>query len=451
MASFTGNPNFTATGTGAATRPAADVVDEVVYASNFTGYDPTGVSDSHAAIMDAVEAAKDRHRTLVLQGNPRIDDTIYLDHPVRWRMDGTHLLPGELGGGSYIVKGDSLDGPAIVLLPPAKGSVIDGLGLLGHRAEGVPVNGGDGILVLANGVVLRDVSVQAMGRDAVRIGGYASGDPYYAEVMAEVGEDTVNANLFAVENLAAALNGRHGLHISDDKGGAVDANGGLVTRPHLFANGCDGLYANNTYLGSTIVAPVLEGNDGFGLHFDTLCNGLVVIGGDAEGNGAGQVCEATARLNRIVDLSVQGVIWDNGLRVGSWTPTAFGSISPGSATYSIQRGRFALAGGLLKFHVELAWTGHSGGSGSLYVTLPPGFLLPTSAPADMPEMIPCSVRGDVASSGSILSAYVHCAGEAIRVYAVNVSTGAEPNVVLPASGLLRISGAYEVRPVVARL
>jgi len=246
-------------GTGAQTRTAAQVMDEVVYASNFTGYVEAGEStgtNSYAAIMAAIAAANARNRPLIIQGRPRITQSIKLTAPTHIKFEGSHFVPGQLNGGTALIKASSCTGPAIQINPAAFGTVIEGGGIIGEVG-----NTGDGLVIWGNSVVIRDFGIQGMGRDGIRIGGYVLGDTWYDAALSA----SVNANSFRLDNVISNLNGRDGMQVDDQKGGAIDANTGLVSRCQFNNNARHGLYCDKTYLGTVFDGCLFEANTNYGI------------------------------------------------------------------------------------------------------------------------------------------------------------------------------------------
>ena len=124
--------------------------------------------------MAAIAVANARSRPLIIQGRPRISQTIKLTAPTHLKLEGSHYVPGQLLGGTLIIKGNSCAGPAIQVNPGALGSIIEGGGIVGESG-----NTGDGLAIMGARVIVRDVGIQYMGRDGIRIGGYATSDPWY--------------------------------------------------------------------------------------------------------------------------------------------------------------------------------------------------------------------------------------------------------------------------------
>jgi hypothetical protein len=422
-------------------------MDEVVYASNFTGYVEAGEStssNSYAAIMAAITAANARNRPLIIQGRPRITQSIKLTAPTHIKFEGSHFVPGQLNGGTALIKASSCTGPAIQINPAAFGTVIDGGGIIGEVG-----NTGDGLVIWGNSVVVRDFGVQGMGRDGIRIGGYVLGDTWYDATLSA----SVNANSFRLDNVISNLNGRDGMQVDDQKGGAIDANTGLVSRCQFNNNARHGLYCDKTYLGTVFDGCLFEANTNYGISLGTNTNGLAFLGGDTEANVAGQVLEAVARANDFYGHSVQGVIWDTRNQRGAFTPTISGTTVAGAGTYTIQKGRYRLTGEGVKVDALITWTAHTG-TGNLRVPMPAG-ILPNSADATIPAFLAVQVLPNGASltvpANAIMCGIVNSTGQYVDVYYVTPGAATLTAFPICAAGSIIVSATYETSPAIGRL
>ena len=323
--------------------------------------------------------------------------------------------------------------------PGAIGSIVRGGGLV--CGDG---NAGDGVLILANSVTLRDFGVENAGRDGIRIGGYASSDPFY---NSDTNVADINANSWNLDNVSSCNNVRDGFSIDDQKPGSlIDSNTGSANRIIGNSNGRYGLYANKTYLGSSFIAPLFEANTDYGIYLDALANGLVFIGGDVEGNKTGtisdQIYENSPGSNLILGMSVQGIVWNNKGRLGSFTPVVYGATTAGTATYTTQLGQYSLNDGLMTFSLEVQWTGHTG-TGSLYVSLPDFAPLAATSTPNLIQLSSAMIAG-AAGTPIAVDCFISPAGNRIQVY----QQSNYANLAMQASGRLTISGSYNfVRPV----
>ncbi|MBO9624177.1 MAG: hypothetical protein J7500_15825 [Sphingomonas sp.] len=421
------------TGTGTRMRTSAQVMDEVVYASNFTGYDETGVTDSSAAIMAADAVARSRNKTLILSGTPLVTQTLLIDAPTNWRMQGTHFKPGFPNAGPRIIKPATMNATVIRITPNAYQTVLDGIAI-----AGITGNGGDGIHIEADCVTLLNCSVFRMGQDGVRIGSKVA-NPYQAGPPAV----NYNANCFNLISLHSAYNGRDGLHIND-LSGVTNANAGAALRPVLVANGRHGLYVNNAYLGNSFISPLGEANGttdptGRGVYFDTNALHQVVIGGDLEANTGGDYFEAVPGANCVYGAVGTGVRIFTQLAHGSWTPTIIGSTTAGTATYTTQRGHYSVSGRMVSFMAEIVWSGHTG-TGDLRVT---GFpFSPLSVDSSVPNFVPATIvsSGITLAAGAQLKAGFNHNGNFLRVWTSN--TGTLTTLAMQTAGTLYIQGAF---------
>ncbi|HYD11436.1 MAG TPA: hypothetical protein VEC11_01165 [Allosphingosinicella sp.] len=423
---FTGNPSFTGSGTGAVSRPAADVLDEVVYAANFSGYDESGVSDSSAAIMAADAEAWASNKELVLTGTPRITNKLILTMPTRWRMPGQHFKPGFLYGGSYIIKDGALHDDAIEIPPEAYGTIFDSVAILGEQG-----NTGDGFYVTGNSVRLINCAVQGMGGDGLRVGSKTANRPSPALAY--------NADCFRAVDFSAGHNGRDGINI-DDLSGVTNANAIQLLGPMSFSNGRHGIFVDNAILGNVITCPLAEGNVGWGIYCGPNALNNVFLGGDVEGNQAGQIYEDQRFANRFIDVVNQGAQYHDRLQNGHFTPVVSGSTTAGSGTYIFQRGYYTVTGRAIQFLIELQWSAHSGGAGNMIVTGLP--FARDAVDSNIPNFVPVDVVADgfsLAAGDQIVARYNHNA-DIIQILVSNGGTLSHLSV--PATGTLYLRGNY---------
>jgi len=158
--------------------------------------------------------------------------------------------------------------------------------------RGANGNTGNGIDIKGNGVNISNCAVINMGGDGIRIGTDAGG---------------TNQNSFRLTNVVIANNGNHGLYVHD--GGAGNANAGFAFGLRCMNNGGDGVRTKvgvkNTYIGC-----LMQANAGYGWHFLSDVNKQIfntVIGGDSEGNLAGDVLvTATSWYNTFINPGALG-------------------------------------------------------------------------------------------------------------------------------------------------
>src|SRR2546428_546230 len=96
------------------------------------------------------------------------------------------------------------------------------------RAYGAKGDGGAGIVVMADLVVLENIAVINQGGVGVRIG-----------------SSHANANLWRIFNLVVVKNGSHGLYIHDPDPRIPDVNAGILLGLDARRNGGDGLRIDN--------------------------------------------------------------------------------------------------------------------------------------------------------------------------------------------------------------
>jgi hypothetical protein len=250
-----------------------------------------GIADDTAAFNVARAAARAKKYTLIITGTPRITSQIAITVKEHWIFAGA---PGNSSGllpNSYLIKDAALAVDAIII--SAANTVIENGGVICQVG-----NGGNGITVLGNGVILRQVYVQSAGRDGIRVGADAPA--------------TCNANSVMLDRCVATANVRFGIHLSDD---TFNANALLLLAPMAQFNGSHGIYIYRSKW-SQISVPLSELNTGWGIYIEDQAM-VVITGGDVEANTAGNLFQALPIVNRIYGLTVQGVEYSTNLNAGA--------------------------------------------------------------------------------------------------------------------------------------
>lgn len=258
---------------GAASRTQHDKNAELVMGSDFAGYDPTGTTDSAAAINAALAASK--HVIIPAGHTPLIASTVNVP-------DGKRLeFLGGLGNtlnqypGSYFVKASSMTTVAITV---SERGWISGGGLVCQAG-----NTGDGVQLLNNSAKLSNFLVHGAGGVGVRVGQDAG----------------ANTNSFELDHVTSQYNGSHGIYVHDGKlaGVGADANAGTLYQCFAQHNGGDGIRLGHSFW-VTVLNCLSEVNTGWGIYLSGAddgggvpqCRYATVVGGDFnEGNTAGQI------------------------------------------------------------------------------------------------------------------------------------------------------------------
>jgi hypothetical protein len=259
---------FLAAGTGASQRTVLDKLRDVVSVKDF-GAVGDGVADDAPAINAAIAALGTRGGVVFMPyGIYRIQSTI--------EMNKRCILRGEGGGEDA--------GPIGAVVIKKAASMTTAAIRIAHtccRVEYLVVNGesgntGDGIAVEVNGSGVSNCAVSGMGGVGIRIG-----------------KDTAtNSNSWSLRDIMCRGNASHGIYVHEPN---YNANAGVAVRVASTQNGGDGIRNRhgdkNTYVGCLV-----EANTGYGWHFLNDANHQAqntVIGGDTEGNTAGNVMVAT--------------------------------------------------------------------------------------------------------------------------------------------------------------
>lgn len=185
---------------------------------------------------------------------------------IRLVFEGSRAVANNEFPGSYLLKKSTMAANAVEIT--ANGVAWDGGGVVG--ASG---NTGDGIVVLANNVILDQACGINCGQDGIRVGQDAAGN---------------NANSFLFIKPVTSGNTRHGIYINNDNTGAsIDANAGSIIHPFAQSNGGDGIKVDRAY-GTVLFNPLVEVNTGAGVRAAANCRGLYIFGGDlSEANSGG--------------------------------------------------------------------------------------------------------------------------------------------------------------------
>lgn len=290
--------------------------------------------------------------------------------------------------GSVLLKAAALDGDGVRL-------AALGAKLVDITVQGVAGNGGDGVVLIESRCVLEDVGVFGMGRDGVRIG---------------IDDSPSNSNLWVIRNLKSKGNARDGLRLSSKLRPTLpDANAGLLMMADLQGNGGCGLYLGNNAL-NTFVGLCCQANGTYGVFSSPGSYDNTFYGGDFEVNGrvggasvtsyADFYIEAGSIANRVIGITCfnfpvsfvcnepdnfilsandGAFAGDNkyaGLQLrnkassvptvldwyeeGVFTPVVEGITTAGVGTYSIQQGYYTRIGNVVRFHLNVAWSAHTG-------------------------------------------------------------------------------------------
>lgn len=131
--------------------------------------------------------------------------------------------------------------------------------------------------------------------------------------------------------------------------------------------------------------------------------------------------------NKITNLTVD----NQAIRV--FTPIVMGATSSGTATYSVQDGKYTQTGKVVNLQVEISWSGHTG-TGQLFIPLP----LPLNS--SNIGYVPVSVvSSGIAITGKMVG-LINKNTSMLQLYAESGGSFLALNV--PASGTLYVAGAY---------
>ena len=232
-----------------------------------------GTTDDTAAVVAAIAALPSTGGTLKVYGTPLLSATLVINKTIKVEFDGARgTVPSTQVPSSYFIKKSTVSGNGISIT--SSGVVFSGGGLVCQAG-----NTGDGIVILANAVTLRDVTVIGAGNDGIRIGSDSG--------------TTFNVNSFLLDNCQSLQNGRRGIYQYSSQN---DGNSGTVRSCVARLNGEDGIRDNNG-LQNTYQGNLGESNTGYGISF-YLGRDNILNCGDFEANTAGQI---------YMDYGVQGL------------------------------------------------------------------------------------------------------------------------------------------------
>lgn len=147
----------------------------------------------------------------------------------------------------------------------------------------------------------------------------------------------------------------------------------------------------------------------------------------------------SCRANKDVFVDGNIVTGGNGVHssgfIQTFTPTVIGATTAGTASYSVQTGRYQQIGNLIHFNISVVWSGHTG-TGNLRITQMPKFPVGVN---------PVSFSGfDIAglANGSVPMGSVDNSRD-LKLF--KNFGGSTAFVEIQASGSIQVSGTYEIQ------
>lgn len=250
-----------------------------------------GLTDDYDAIMLAHDALPKTGGLIYVPGGKYLHNTA-ITFTKKIKLIGDGVGDNEAGSTSIFLKGAGISGDGVSLT--GLGSTIEGIAFVGENG-----NSGDGLVVKAGRVSLKNVGAYTMGNDGVRIGTDSGGE---------------NCNLWYIENLKSKSNGNDGLAISEGSGGGADSNGGTLVHTDVQSNTRHGIYLGNTQL-NTFNGVTSQSNGDDGVHLSADASYNAIFGGDYEGNTGDEIFITSGAVeNKIIGGVIGGTIVDNGTR-----------------------------------------------------------------------------------------------------------------------------------------
>lgn len=163
----------------------------------------------------------------------------------------------------------------------------------------------------------------------------------------------------------------------------------------------------------------------------TIINGNLVIGTAGKGIDFSASPHSAGMTSELLDDYEEG----------TFTPTVQGTTSAGTATYSIQVGRYVKVGDVVHFQISLAWSGHTGTGNIAGV-----YGLPFAAANVTNNYSTHSVCLDTLSmtAGNVLQTFLGQAQSNLSLRQAPTGGGGLASIPLPTSiGFLFITGSYQ--------
>lgn len=249
--------------------------NEFLSVTDFGG-DPTGTTDSTSAINAAITAAASDRKFVIINGVFKYSSQITVPAFV-WLIGFgalTESASSSLRGPSCLLK--DFNGQGVVFSG-------DNSGTDGVQYDSTSGKTGDNVQVIGSRWHAPSIASTNAGQDGVRLG-------------ADSGSN--NTNLWYIGRIITRSNGRHGLHVNDPVGG-TDVGGGTCDYADMIGNGGDGIkHDNGTW--NTFKSVVCQNNTGYGMRITANSRSVLVIGGDLEGNIAGNGILESGTLANIV-------------------------------------------------------------------------------------------------------------------------------------------------------
>lgn len=451
---------FIQSGIGAVTRTVQDKLRERVCIFDYMTSEEiidamsgAPVLDHSAAIMKAHDALPATGGEILVIGSLRHSSQLVFTKRVRFIGKG--VSHSNAVSPSEFVKASSLAETGVVL--GANGITVEGVAFRGEVG-----NTGDGVLIRASRIAMRDCAVYGMGQDGVRIGTDSGGE---------------NCNLWLLDNVKTKSNGRDGVRISEGAGPLADSNAGTCLHIDTQSNGGAGVYLGGTQL-STFVGGAYQNNGTYGIHVSANAEYNCFYGGDVEANTAGQVrietgaefnafyiytllfsmfsIASSAENNRIECIDHNRIV--HGIKFpptqitsndpntlddyeeGSFTPVIEGSTSAGVGTYTAQVGRYTKIGNIVNFAIVLSWTAHTG-TGNMDIA---GLPFTSQNTSNLEHPVSNISSGVTLTASNILQTYIPSNSTKINIRQIPVGGGSLATVSIDTAGTLEVSGTYRV-------
>lgn len=172
------------------------------------------------------------------------------------------------------------------------------------------------------------------------------------------------------------------------------------------------------------------GNPSTRYNDQTIINGNLVIG------TAGKGIDFSATTSGSGTMTSE--LFDD-YEEGTFTPTYVGSGTPGTTTYTTQSGKYTKIGEMVFVEILLAWSAHSGSSGSAIVG---GLPFTNGSIASSFSLVPIGLS---LTANNVMCGYVDASQTTVLLRQYSISgTTTLTTTSLSSSGTLILSGSYSI-------
>lgn len=241
-----------------------------------------GVADDTTAIVNAIAAASPGSAIFVF-GRARLTSLVTVNKRISIIGRSPLSTQASRALGDGFIKDAAMTTAAFDF-------TVDGGAMSGLTLDCEAGNTGDGVMISAGGIALRDFAVYGAGQDGIRVGDSAG---------------ILNCNQFHFQHVRSDFNSRDGIRLdSGSAGGAVNANIGLLASVNCQSNAGSGVYVRSGFW-NVLLNVSAEGNAEYGVRLGGGALVNWVYGGDRELNTLGDLrLDAGSAENGLIGVAV---------------------------------------------------------------------------------------------------------------------------------------------------